>query len=265
VTTLLAPLPRLLAPLVAPAAGSPAAEIRLRAEHLAESQNAVLSSARRARGRSHRAGLGVRVGGEEEVGRASHDTPRRSLSLDAEEKMRRGVAELLARARGRRIPADKGGGDAPAAEGEAAKEEDLLPPVPGLPSVRAAYLLVSPPVGVATALATMSFSVPFLRRAKQRPAAAEEAADEAGDADAERKLAAHPTLAIYGDGDGFSSSKKVREWAARLSGAPGSLFRAHEVSTAGHFWAEGRTVYVLRDAVAAFGTELLNGAGGGQV
>lgn len=234
----------------------------------------MLADARRAAaGRSPRA---VRVGGDEEVGllhhhhgggRTSHDAPaRRSLSLDAEEKVRRGVAELLARARGGHgrgsagpSPSDKDGGGA---AGPAEAAPDHLPPVANLPRVQAAYLLVSPPVGVAATLATMSFSVPFLRRAKKPAAGEAEVGGAVGgteglDGEAEQKLVAHPTLAIYGDADSFLSSKKVREWAARLGGAPGSLFRAHEVSTAGHFWAEGRTIYVLRNAVGAFGTELL--------
>ena len=52
------------------------------------------------------------------------------------------------------------------------------------------------------------------------------------------KLALHPTLAIYGDKDMFTSHKKSRKWAEGLMDRPESLFRFHEVAGAGHFWHE---------------------------
>ena len=314
ITTLLPSVQTMLAPLERPAAGSAAAEIRLRAASLAHSQNTVLSSARAAAllpkspSSPHRKTLGVRVGGDEELGRSSHDA-RRSFSL--EETM----SDLVARAMSgvAKSHHDKKSGSAesaaaapttptkkakkkhvlsppspphhsPSDEGGSPTTSTTLPAIPNLPRVRPAYLLVSPPMGVIGNLATMSFPPLFpsllkkFRREttvqppgpavpssssegdEETPAETCPRPDAVPDADeAERKLAANPTLAIYGDADGFLNNKRVRAWAARLRGVEGSRFAAHEVSTAGHFWREGRTLYVLRDAVVAFAEGLLRG------
>src|SRR3569833_833962 len=82
ITTLLPSVQTMLAPLERPAAGSAAAEIRLRAASLAHSQNTVHSSARAAAllpkspSLPHRITLGVRVGGDYELGRNNHDARR---------------------------------------------------------------------------------------------------------------------------------------------------------------------------------------------
>lgn len=54
----------------------------------------------------------------------------------------------------------------------------------------------------------------------------------------ENKLVQHPTLAVYGDDDFFTSQKKLRRWAEGLKAKPGSRFQFHEVPRAGHFWRE---------------------------
>jgi hypothetical protein len=103
VTTRIPPLDAILQPFISPIAGSDAAEVRLRAEHLAEQQNVILSSTRSAmmegsRGRSKR---GVRVGGDESGSRSprrSQSSARRSFSLD-DERFRRGVHDFIAKAR----------------------------------------------------------------------------------------------------------------------------------------------------------------------
>lgn len=96
VTTLLPPLPTLLIPFQSPNHGSTASEIRLRAQHLAESQNALHTArvrhasetrSRRRLAASRNLTTGMRVGGEEtspDVRRASHEAHRgrRSLGLD---------------------------------------------------------------------------------------------------------------------------------------------------------------------------------------
>ncbi|KAK1762996.1 Alpha/Beta hydrolase protein [Phialemonium atrogriseum] len=282
VTAQLPGLATMHAPFSTPATGSPAAEIRHRAEHLAAAQNAALGEARTAlqvsKGNgsataSPRKSLGVRVGGDEDI-RRSHESGggRRSLSLEVEERFRRGVAK--ARRGGRH---GKGGGgeeqQRPAAAGEA---DDRLPAPVDPPRYRAAYLLVSPLQGVVTNLATMSFPNPFLRRRKSskkgKPTALpradddDNAQDASGDGDGdpvsaegEQKLVRNPTLAVYGDQDVFVSARKLREWARRLEGAAGSRFRAHEVSTAGHFWTEERVLYVMRNAMTTFAEGLLAG------
>ena len=52
------------------------------------------------------------------------------------------------------------------------------------------------------------------------------------------ELHKHPTLAVYGDKDFFTSQKKLRRWAEYWKGQSGSQFHFHEVVGAGHFWRE---------------------------
>ncbi|KAG5931228.1 hypothetical protein E4U53_001884 [Claviceps sorghi] len=107
VTTLLPPIEELLSPFSSPEADSHAAQIRLRAQHLAEQQNLILGGMRAAmlqvpnpRHPERRHSGGVRIGGEEggRSPRKSHDShgPSR-ISLDAEDRIRRGVHDLVAR------------------------------------------------------------------------------------------------------------------------------------------------------------------------
>ncbi|KAL5353008.1 hypothetical protein ACLOAV_001037 [Pseudogymnoascus australis] len=94
ITTMLPSLPTLLAPFQSPLPGTPASEIRLRAQHLAEEQNTLhterLKRASEAASRRHHArkvSAGIRVGGDEtsdahhRVSLDSHHG-RRSLRLD---------------------------------------------------------------------------------------------------------------------------------------------------------------------------------------
>jgi pimeloyl-ACP methyl ester carboxylesterase len=59
----------------------------------------------------------------------------------------------------------------------------------------------------------------------------------------------HVSLAVYGDQDIFTSSKKVRQWAERLSSATGSRFEHVEIEGGGHFWHEDGVVEKLRTAL----------------
>lgn len=273
ITTQLPSLDTVLSIFDAPESGSAAAEIRLRGEHLADTQNTILASARAAAlerqiNKSPRKSLGLRIGGDEDI-RKSHDLPRRSFSMDAEEKFRDFVAKT--RKRHHRavssesvlqkkdvLPAKEDG----EIDGSLATEH--LHVVSQMTWFRPAYLLVSPLQGVILHLAAMSSSNVFGTRttkpANNKPlsvganAVRERAALWA---EAEEKLMANSTLALYGDQDGFVSAKRVRDWANRLAKPPKSHFRAQEVSTAGHFWREGRVLYTLRDAVRTFAASLL--------
>lgn len=284
VTTQLPHLHTILKPFDTPICLSHAAEIRLRAQHLAEGQNTILSGARAAAidrqfGRSPRKSFGLRIGGDEEI-RHSHES-KHSFTLDAEDKIRKGVAELMAKARtghkrwhsnsGRSTPVlREGDHQVPETSqgGEEAKPDpvqECLLPVPDHVAASPAYLLISPLQGVITNLATMSFSASFSRLGLKSFAARK--VDEPGlqdnevegSAEAEEKLIQNPTLAIYGDRDGFVAAKRLREWASRLQGVPDSRFRAHEVSNAGHFWTQGKVAYTMRDAVKTFVGGLLDG------
>lgn len=259
-----------------PECGSPAAEIRLRAQHLAEMQSGALAGARAAAlDRDHRAPsssrtcVGLRVGGDEER-RASRES-RRSLSTDLEEAVRHGVADLLARTKkGHRR---SGSGRSHASGGldaAAAGAPDRLPPVPGQIASRPAYLLVSPLQGIVTNLVTMSLPSTLTSVAGKvwnrfSPRAGQEGPGlpgpdvlaRAASPEAEDKLVRNSTLAIYGDQDDFVPVRKLRDWSSRLAAIRDSKFRAHEVSSADHFWTHGNTAYTLRDAVQTFGESLL--------
>lgn len=258
VTTRLPPLDAILAAFDSPAVHTPAADIRLRAQHLAEQQNRLYANSPT----SPRRSLGMRVGGDDEVRRA-HSVE------DREEKIRRGVKEILARTRRGRgrsrhgTPQGHAGGagGAGAHSGEEKEEEEeCMARVEGLPAYRSAYLAVSPPVGYVTNLATMSFPNPFgswSSRRAGRPVADHDGAGDGEHHDSEGKLARNPTLVVYGDQDGFLTLRKLREWTARLEAYDSSQFREIEVAGAGHFWAEEGVIYKLRDAVGFFGTGLL--------
>lgn len=255
VTTHLPPLDAVLKPFISPSVDSDAAQIRLRAEHLAEQQNVVLGSARSAMTThsSHRSrsNLGVRVGGDEGGSpRKSHESHgRRSFSLDAEDRLRRGVSELIGKTRAGRhghrlfhhIPV------VPSEETPKSNEvDDKALPMANIIIPLPAYLMVSPLQGLVTHLATMSLVPSALAKAKDPE-------DEA----AEEKLVRHPSLAIYGDKDVFVPATKLRAWADRLSAQPGSQFHAEEIATAGHFWAEEGVLYQMKDQVDRFADSLL--------
>ncbi|TLS28313.1 hypothetical protein PpBr36_02141 [Pyricularia pennisetigena] len=360
ITTQIPSLPTILQHFTCPEAGSNAAEIRLRAHSLADSQNTILGAARRAAererrglGDSPRKSLGLRIGGDEDLTarRKSHDrSPLRASFDDAEEKLRRGVADLLAKTSrhhhhpslpgqvgvpqravsvggvrrsvsDRRSVSSPHAGRPPSGQGEEAQllEEEQenrtaegqnsaektkvekLPVLEHPPNPRTAYLMVSPPLSIAGNLTTLSFSLPGLtRRAKSTRRSSSQlpttvmtdgeldAGGMAGNStqkpvtakavraastmlppssdfeEAEQKLVESPSLVVYGDSDVFVSNRRMREWAARLQGVPGSKFRAHEVSSAGHFWQEtsgsggGEPVAgVLVHAVGTFAEGLL--------
>ena len=263
----------------APECGAPAAEIRLRAQHLAEMQNTVLASAREAavdhlRPTSPRKYVGLRVGGDEE-GRKSRESWR-PLSAEFEETIRQGVAELMARTRkghrrshsGSRY-ATRGPEGGPEHAPEPAPTHLL--PILGRTTYHPAYLLVSPLEGIITNLATMSLPpllcVPGKVWARLSSKANEAALSDtpeppahahSAQGEAEKKLVQNATLAIYGDRDGFVPVRKLRDWASRLEAVPDSKFRAHEVSSANHFWAQGNVASTLREAVRAFATSILH-------
>ncbi|KAJ4424930.1 hypothetical protein N0V82_000434 [Gnomoniopsis sp. IMI 355080] len=271
VTQHLPPLTELLAPFAQPSTASAAADIRLRAQHLAEKQNTILASARLAASTSprQRAFGGMRVGGDEDPRRSQEHGSRRSFSMDAEEKIRKGVAELMRAAKvGHHLGAHRRDRRGSRAEqkhvkevGEGAqqaetKEPETLSAVEDLVVPRAAYLLVSPPVGWATNLMTMNLGGFFGRRPKP-PKIKDARATGLGDTAERQKLVDNPTLAIYGDADVFVAVKRFREWATKMQAEPGSKFRAHEVSTAGHFYVEHGTLQRLAEAVKAFSRELV--------
>ncbi|RNJ52690.1 hypothetical protein D7B24_003089 [Verticillium nonalfalfae] len=297
VTSQLPPLPQILSRFAAPPAISAAADIRLRAEHLAAQQNSFLAEARASRNAMPPTRRALRVGGDEGDQRRSGEHHRRSHSPHhTEDKLRRGVSELLAKTRARRsrshsrqrsVEAAAVGGDEAGSprKHHAGREHQhghshshshshssdeqavLLPRIADLTSVRPAYALVSPLQGIVNHLTTMSFVPPWARHRGHEPARVPSASpagdvnwiEDAGEA-AEAKLATCPTLAVFGDRDGFVAIGKLRAWGARLDARPGSKFRGVEVTGAGHTWQEEGTLSALVGAVDEFARGLLKAA-----
>ncbi|KAG6166787.1 hypothetical protein E4U51_003320 [Claviceps purpurea] len=282
VTMRLPPIEDLLSPFSSPEADSDAAQIRLRAQHLAEQQNLILGSVRASilqaqnpRNPQRQYSGGVRVGGNERERspRRSHDGhSRRRISLDTEDRVRRGVHDLTGKGtahssghhwhRGQRRSrstsscAELRGGRplwesrasevAAAAAGSREKtcgaeqeaQLEKLPVISHFVVPRPAYVLISPLQGLVTHLATMSFL----------PTSGNQKTDDA----AQKKLVHNPTLAVFGDNDLFVPVGKLRSWTTKLSSRDGSKFTACEVCHAGHFWTEESALADMNGSVGAF-------------
>lgn len=263
VTTQLPPLPTILERFASPPSHSDAAHIRLRAETLAEQQNTLISTARQAFLELHRpcspSRRGLRVGGDEGGSpRPSTDSfGRRSLSRDVEDKFHDILAKTRSSLHKHRhhnshgnephlVKEGAGGSPAEPAKG-------MLPAISNLLAPRVAYLLVSPLPGMATHLVTLSLLPTALSRSKNP------ASDPA-----EAKLIQHPTLAVYGEEDGFVTTHKARGWVSKLGSLSGSLFKGVEVASAGHFWAEGGVLQEMVGVVGDFAGGLLEGNAGSE-
>ncbi|KAI0903489.1 Alpha/Beta hydrolase protein [Ustulina deusta] len=237
VTTRLPPLDTILAYFATPAVHTAEADIRLRAEHLAEAQNLKPVGPT-----SPRRSLGVRFGGDEDSSRRSHDRGNPISECQREEGIQESVRSLLSRAKlvYRKSP-----------RWSCQREVDnkmhhCLEKVGGDVAFQSAYLAVSPPFGLITRLATMSFPGPWSSSWMRRSSPVTD----------DTPLASSPTLVIYGDQDGFISYSGIREWARQLSDADTSQFHHVEVAGAGHFWTESDVVHRLRDVIGTFATKL---------
>jgi hypothetical protein len=99
------------------------------------------------------------------------------------------------------------------------------------PTMSIAYLLVSPllpPVShFLTCFSTLSLNVGVKegqgRLVHTRP---------------DHQLSTHSSLALYGDGDTFTSAPKLQRWSAEMARVPQSRFQSGEIGGAGHFWRE---------------------------
>lgn len=245
VTSQIPPLASILSRFESPATASHAGNIRTKAETLAAQQREILSTGPAMGRRSLRIGEGSSGGSP----RRSHEHGRRSLSLDdAEDKLRRGVRDFMAKTR-HLSPhgSERVGGSfhdqshhhhhkreksvgAPSVEVTLSQVTDLVPP-------RAAYLLISPLQGLITHLATMS----------RAP----------GDEGSEKKLRDNPTLAVFGNADVFVAASKLRAWTERMEGANGSRFTGSQVDGAGHFWVEEGVMDRMSGLVNMFAEALI--------
>lgn len=274
----------IVAPFQNPLPGSSHAEIRLRAECLAAQQNGLTSAQVRSlsSAQSHRRGQsphaddilyspklrkasgGVRMGGEEDLRRASHDlTSRRSFDFYASENIRKSVDRVRSIGKSKRTASksiavqgssasSRESGKSIGHESQSSLEQKsetekvdgkTCKEVPGIvDGLQTAYLLVSPLQGLVHNLVNM-FSTTS-RAGKDHIS------------DNEIKFTVDPTLALFGDDDLFVSVKKLRAWAAKLAGAGKEggteTFRYVEVAGAGHFWHDYQAVQFLQEEVRTF-------------
>jgi hypothetical protein len=277
ITTYLPPIiSSVLAQFQNPAEGSAHAEIRLRAECLAAQQNEVmqtqivslLNAYSHKRGRSlhtedvlHSPKLrkstgGVRMGGEENLRRASHDShrSRSSFTIDTPEIVRKSMDRVRSIRKTKRFsPKRQESTSSSRKENESQSSFEHISPeegsgkmntivykeIPGIGTgLQAAYLLISPLQGLVSHLLTLWSSRSWK---DQIP-------------DHEMKLTVDPSLVVFGDDDLFVSVKRLRSWVTRLSEASkgSGLFRHVEISGAGHFWQDLEAVKILHDEVQAF-------------
>ncbi|KAK8064529.1 hypothetical protein PG994_007167 [Apiospora phragmitis] len=263
VTTKIPPLDSILALFHSPAVHTSAADIRLRAQHLAEQQIRLALTPI-----SPRRSLGMRIGGDEDTGSPrKRREVRRSRSFEREDKIRKGVKDILGRSklvrRRRRRESQAKSDSTGIAAHDGHHEVDCMQVVTDLPKFRSAYLTVSPPIGLMTNLATMSIPNPFGSLSRKRGRLATDSSEGQETAEpqneveaAEQKMVRNPTLAVYGDQDGMLQVHKFREWAARLKGHAGSQFLDVEISGAGHFWWEEGVIYQLRSAIETYAASL---------
>ena len=279
ITTCLPPiLSSIIYPFQNPQPGSSYAEIRLRASYLATQQNILIKShfqsllSSPTRGRRHptddftlqspktrKPNNSVRIGGEEDLRRASHDShrSRSSFTIDTPERVRRSV-DRLRHISNRRpiIRSDSQGSmgftnkdngsdvsiETPQQQ-STVDEKSRIQEIPGvIANVQVAYLLVSPLQGIIGSLATMG----SMGLSRQKVALTEH----------EMKLVVDPTLALYGDNDVFVSVRKLRSWVERLEGTNKSgqqcEFRHKEIAGAGHFWHDHGAIDILQEEVKEF-------------
>ena len=229
----LPPAPTILQPFASPIAGSAADEILLRARRLADQSNLewhnIAYDKAQAR-RKSQAGPNPRpsmtMGGEEtspDKRRSSRDV-RRSLEGSSRLEIRTRLRSLSHRRR--------------------ENSDTLAPPVTKsatftMPDIR--YLLISPLTSPISTLAAPALGHKFWSKSRD------------GSHDI---IGKHPSLAIYGDQDIFTSAKRIRDWSDQLKAAPGSRFTSIEIAGAGHFWAESDVEAKLRAALKDWGSSI---------
>ncbi|KAF2868013.1 Alpha/Beta hydrolase protein [Massariosphaeria phaeospora] len=237
----LPPVPSILLPFSSPQPGSAASEIVLRARKLADQSNLeCINRARdheRKRRKEHEKKLSVTMGGEEtspEKRRSSRDVRR---SLDGEGG-RAGGKSLDLGSRIRRLSHHRRKGhEAPRTPPDKPHTDTQLTIT--MPEVR--YLLVSPLTPPVSSLAAPGlWSKIWIRKPD----------------DCKDVIGKHTSLAVYGDQDMFSSTKKMREWTDALKEESRARFSSVEVAGAGHFWHEPGVEQRLRGALRDWGGDV---------
>ncbi|KAG9189479.1 hypothetical protein G6011_06347 [Alternaria panax] len=222
----LPPVPTILQPFSAPVAGTAADEIVLRARRLADQSNLGWINLARDETRAKRKSRArnelrppVTMGGEEaspEKRRSSRDV-RRSLEGSARHEIKTRLRSLSHRRRESHEPVS---------------QLEIKSASITMPHVR--YLLISPLTSPISTLAAPALIHRFWSRSKD---------------DHQDVVGKHISLAIFGDQDAFTSSKRIRDWSEQLKAEPASRFTSVEVVGAGHFWIEGDVEVRLRSAL----------------
>ena len=272
-------LPPLIGSMIAdfqtPAPDSPHAEIRLRASSLASQQNSLMAarvhsllSQAHLRGRAlqiedhnlaspktRKSNGGVRMGGEENLRRASHEShrSRSSFTLESPVLVRKSVDRIRSIGHGRFSPRrtqsaasfslKKASESESSIEQVVPEEKGSIKAIPGIVSnLQVAYLLVSPPYGWATTLATM-WTMKTSNAKTPIP-------------ECDMKYTLDPTLVIFGNDDPFVRIKTLRNWVEKLAsarkGKGESRFKHIEVHRAGHFWHDQQASLTLKNEVRDF-------------
>lgn len=204
--------------------GSVEAEIRLRAQSLSTQWNKEVHESRMGQGlrANHKLGGPSRLsfGGEETEPGSTRTSRESRRSLDV---IRRSVdrsRKLILRTQ--------------CAQVETSNEAHFG--FTKIPEPQTCYLLISPLLPPISSLLTMfsRLSGPFSSKGDARSSQSKHKTSST----TEEQLVNHPTLAIYGDSDLFTSRKNLRKWAEGLSERPSSMFRYREIDGAGHFWQE---------------------------
>jgi len=195
--------------------GTAFTEIILRAQHLAEQTREELQSviqnpqATRTSRESH-FGRHLHIGGEE----TSSEHRRHSGEISRSAQLVRKLSSL------KKKPDNDNSQPQPSASKEHVQ-----------PKVLAAYLLISPLLPPVSSLISLGTS------------------STAEKEELQTKLSTHPTLAVFGSDDLFTSAKKLRVWAQSISAKPSSSFQFVEINGAGHFWHEEGVEKKMRLAV----------------
>jgi pimeloyl-ACP methyl ester carboxylesterase len=219
--------------------GSAAAEIKARALHLATQTNHEICTAwqdANTRG-SHTLIVGGEETSPERVRRSGEGSPNR-FSSDVRKSL--DFRKSLASVRKKHYEASS----SVPQDGQASNRAKARPdPLPEL-KLHVGYLLVSPLLPPISAFTTLPFGLNALK---------------ANSEDILQKLAANPSLAVFGSDDMFTSARKLRGWAQDISIKPSSRFQFVEVDGAGHFWRSISAQKSLRIAV----TEWIQGLSSG--
>ena len=215
--------------------GSAAAEIRLRASRLAREWRPDVSQSRQ-RGRTLAVedALGSPTYGGDEcepgIRRKSRES-RRSMDV-----VRKSVETSRARLHRNRQSSE--------AVSESRDPDGKLGAL-NIPPLQICFLLISPVLPPVSSFLTMFSSKHW--KPHSQPLTSTTPATEI-----EERFGSHKTLAVFGNNDFFTSSKKLQKWSGHLAGLPESCFVYKEITGAGHFWQEEGVAEELDGTITAW-------------